>query len=642
MGSPVSGSGSAEANDLAAGQLAQLWKNLFEVSPDAQVVCRLDGVVEQVNPRAALLLKLVPRDSDHSACIFDALLPPADQQLKDLLRRLPAHTEVLNFATVIAAGGTRGLTDLEVTPLGPARALIAFKDAGRRLRLEAHVRRLITAIDSTPEAFYITDAEMRLTFANPAFQISTGYSLEEVLGRDDAFLRAPGEQDKVEAYLAGVKEGREWTGEVWNIRKDGTRYQVETNLSPIFDMTGEFMGYVGCERDVTLRVWLQSELRMERDFIHSILTSLDGAIYTVDREFRLTHANEGWRHLPPEHGGIHMDGPPEPGRSLFDYIRVPERSAELRAIFQQVLATGRAQENRYLSPDDRHWLVRISPWVHAGEARGLICNVTDQTHYQKLQSQLFQSQKMEIIGTLAAGVAHDFNNLLAAIIANAEMLKSKPAGRRIDERRVAMILQTAERGADLVRRLLAFSRKQELVPALVDLNQVIHGMRDLLRATCGRGTRLKTVLDEALWPALIDPVQLEHLILNLVINARDAMPDGGKLIIATANSTLRSGDAATDLAPGDYVVLTVTDTGAGMNEDVLHNAFEPFFTTKPPGQGSGLGLSQVYGLATQSGGSVRIDSSEGKGTRVVVLFPRAPEMAAHETRSSGQSTSQIV
>ena len=209
---------------------------------------------------------------------------------------------------------------------------------------------------------------------------------------------------------------------------------------------------------------------------------------------------------------------------------------------------------------------------------------------------------MAAVGRLTAGVAHDFNNLLAAIIGNAEILHSQLGDHSAHEQRVAMILQTAGRGADLVRQLLAFSRKQELTPVMVDLNQVVRGMGDLLRATLGRDTRVETKLDELLWPALVDPVQIEHVILNLAINARDAMPDGGTLTIATANTTLGRDGATIDLPAGDYVVVAVSDTGTGMSEEVLHNAFEPFFTTKPPGQGSGLGLSQVYGVASQSGG----------------------------------------
>ena len=189
-----------------------------------------------------------------------------------------------------------------------------------------------------------------------------------------------------------------------------------------------------------------------------------------------------------------------------------------------------------------------------------------------------------------------------------------------------MILQTAGRGADLVRRLLAFSRKQELAPVLVDLNQVVRGMGDLLRATLGRAIRVETKLDERLWPALIDPVQIEHVILNLAINARDAMPDGGTLTIATANTTLGRHGATIDLPAGDYVVVAVSDTGTGMTEEVLRNAFEPFFTTKPPGQGSGSGAEP--GLRRrQPVGRRRADRQRGRqghhGQRAVPARGRA-------------------
>ena len=268
---------------------------------------------------------------------------------------------------------------------------------------------------------------------------------------------------------------------------------------------------------------------------------------------------------------------------------------------------------------------------------GFVTLYTDVTARRQTEERLHQAQTMAAVGRLTAGVAHDFNNLLAAIIGNAEVLHSQLGDHSAHGRRVAMILQTAGRGADLVRQLLAFSRKQELAPVLVDLNQVVRGMGDLLRATLGRAIRVETRLDERLWPALIDPVQIEHVILNLAINARDAMADGGTLTIATANTTLGRDGATIDLPAGDYVVVAVIDTGTGMDEAVLHNAFEPFFTTKPPGLGSGLGLSQVYGVASQSGGGVRIESAVGKGTTVSVLFPRAAEADRRRWRRSDRS-----
>jgi signal transduction histidine kinase len=270
-------------------------------------------------------------------------------------------------------------------------------------------------------------------------------------------------------------------------------------------------------------------------------------------------------------------------------------------------------------PSGRQLEIRRNPLPGGG----FVTLYTDVTARRQTEERLRQAQTMAAVGRLTAGVAHDFNNLLAAITGNAELLHTLLGDQPSYGRRLAMILQTAGRGADLVRRLLAFSRKQELAPVLVDLNQVVRGMGDLLRATLGRGTLVETQLSETLWLALIDPVQLEHVILNLAINARDAMPEGGTLTIATENATLERHDPMIDLPSGDYVVVSVTDTGTGMSEEVARNAFEPFFTTKPPGQGSGLGLSQVYGVASQSGGGVRIDSVLGTGTTVRVFFPRA-------------------
>jgi signal transduction histidine kinase len=254
---------------------------------------------------------------------------------------------------------------------------------------------------------------------------------------------------------------------------------------------------------------------------------------------------------------------------------------------------------------------------------GFVTLYRDVTARHDAEERLRQAQTMAAVGRLTAGVAHDFNNLLISISGNAEMLHNQLGDDPTHGRRLAVILQSSERGATLVRQLLAFARKQTLEPVRVDLNEVVRGIGDLLRATLGRRVRVETKLDPVLWPALIDRAQIEHVILNLAINARDAMPDGGTLTISTNNMTLDAQGRVADLPAGEYVAVNVSDTGTGMTDEVLRNAFEPFFTTKPPGHGSGLGLSQVYGVARQSGGGVQIDSVVGAGTTVAVLFPRA-------------------
>ncbi|MBV8936630.1 MAG: PAS domain-containing protein [Alphaproteobacteria bacterium] len=253
---------------------------------------------------------------------------------------------------------------------------------------------------------------------------------------------------------------------------------------------------------------------------------------------------------------------------------------------------------------------------------------------QRTEAALLQAQKLEAVGQLTSGVAHDFNNLLTAILGNLEMmerrLKSEEPLRRLQAARLA-----AERGARLTHQLLAFSRKQRLAPTPLDLNRLVSEASDMLFRTIGATVRIETVLTDGLWPALVDPTQIELVLLNLAINARDAMPEGGRLTIRTAN-VVRSG-APPDLTPGDYVLISVSDTGQGMSEEVRRRSVEPFFTTKEPGKGSGLGLSMVHGVATQSGGGLQIDSRLGCGTTVSVYLPRARRPSAPRPEREARS-----
>jgi len=248
----------------------------------------------------------------------------------------------------------------------------------------------------------------------------------------------------------------------------------------------------------------------------------------------------------------------------------------------------------------------------------------DVTSRRELEEELRQAHKMEAVGRLAGGVAHDFNNLLTGVLGNLDMLerrlKSEESLRRVRAARAA-----AERGARLTHQLLAFSRKQRLAPTPLDLNRLVSEASDMLFRTIGAIIRIETVLTDGLWPALVDPTQIELVLLNLAINARDAMPEGGRLTIRTAN--VSRADAPLD-PPSDFVLISVSDTGQGMSDEVLRRAVEPFFTTKGPGKGSGLGLSMVHGVATQSGGGLHIDSRPGRGTTVSVYLPRARRVSA--------------
>jgi signal transduction histidine kinase len=247
-----------------------------------------------------------------------------------------------------------------------------------------------------------------------------------------------------------------------------------------------------------------------------------------------------------------------------------------------------------------------------------------------LNRMLRQSQKLEMIGQLTGGIAHDFNNLLTVILGNAEMMSAGAGGDARLRVAAAATIQAAERGAELTKRLLAFARRQPLEPTAIDVNRQIADMGDLLIRALGEGIELKIVPADGVWHALADPGQVESAVLNLCVNARDAMPHGGRLTLETKNVVLDAAYAArqSEVLPGQYVMIAVSDSGTGMDADTLERAFEPFFTTKEVGKGSGLGLSMVYGFAKQSGGHVRIYSEPGQGTTVRLYLPRVEAGAA--------------
>jgi signal transduction histidine kinase len=240
---------------------------------------------------------------------------------------------------------------------------------------------------------------------------------------------------------------------------------------------------------------------------------------------------------------------------------------------------------------------------------------------KQVEAALQQAQKMEVIGQMTGGVAHDFNNLLTAVLGNLELATRRGKDENI-RRYLEGATQAAARGAKITSQLLAFSRTQRLQTEPIDLNAIVTAMGDLLFRTIGATVRIETILERNLWPATADRSQIESVLLNLAVNARDAMPQGGRLTITTANIPHGHTSKPAELAAGDYVGVFVSDTGTGMSEEVLRKAFEPFFTTKPVGSGTGLGLSQVYGIAKQTGGTVTIDTKVGQGTTVSVYLPR--------------------
>ncbi|HTI84632.1 MAG TPA: ATP-binding protein [Acetobacteraceae bacterium] len=328
------------------------------------------------------------------------------------------------------------------------------------------------------------------------------------------------------------------------------------------------------------------------------------------------------------------------GRSIADMTHVNDRELLLRSA-KQVGESSREVEVRFVTGS------AVLAWGHIGLSQLgpsdshpnlLLALVEDITREKRVEAELRQAQKMEAIGQLTGGIAHDFNNLLGVIIGNAEFMLDAVQDDAAIGNMAQEILDTALSGADLTRRLLAFASRQTLQPRQINLNAYLPNHVATIRRVLGETIQVSVSLANDLWPTRADPSQVHDALLNLAINARDAMPHGGRIRISTANVHLEAREQTPDVAQGDYVVLSVADTGIGMPPEVLERAMEPFFTTKGPGAGSGLGLSMIFGFARQSGGHLAIDSQPGVGTTVLLYLPRAAEVTPDDDQTGTGST----
>ncbi len=366
--------------------------------------------------------------------------------------------------------------------------------------------------------------------------------------------------------------------------------------------------------------------RLQAAKVDAVVAGMPDGIMVVDADLRLLQWNDHF----PEFAGVPGDML-RVGLDLADILRAQAEAGEFGpveveaevarrfALVRSGASTGTIERRR---PNGRVLELRRSPM----QGGGFVTLYTDITERREAEEQLRQAQKMEAVGHLTGGMAHDFNNLLMVIAGNLD-LAVQALGRSdlvAADRRVRTAQGGTQRAATLTQRLLAFARRQSLAPQTVDANKIVSEMSELIRHSTGVAIELETVLAGGLWEAVIDPHQLENALINLAINARDAMPEGGKLTVETANTHLDETYAAhnTEVTPGQYVMVAVSDSGTGMTPEETERAFEPFFTTKGVGRGSGLGLSQVFGFVKQSGGHVKIYTELGAGTTIKLYLPR--------------------
>lgn len=484
-------------------------------------------------------------------------------------------------------------------------------------------------------AIFMLDTDGVIRTWNKGAERLKGYAADEIIGKPFSIFYTPEDRDAglPKRALATAAETGRLASEGWRVRKDGRRFWALVVLDAIRDEDGRLIGFAKVTRDITERQQAHNDLlESERRYRRLVEAVVDYAIFQLDSSGHVATWNPGAERIkgysPDEIIGRHF--------SAFYTPEDIERGVPKMAL-AEAAEKGRfeAEGWRLRKDGTRFWASVVIDRI-ADESGGIIgfAKVTRdlterkqaQDELQRVQEQLVASQKLEAVGQLSGGIAHDFNNLLMIVLGNLENAErnSRNIGGPNLHRALANAKRGAQRAAALTSRLLAFSRRQALDPKPINLNGFLSGLQEFLQRTLGERIEVQTVGGAGLWQIEADVNHLESTIVNLAINARDAMPSGGKLTIEAANVSADEDYSRVnpELAAGQYVVICVSDTGSGMTPEVLNHAFEPFFTTKEPGQGTGLGLSQVYGFVKQSGGHVKIYSEVGEGTSIKMYFPR--------------------
>jgi len=592
---------------------------IVDASGEGVLELDLAGNVCFANPSAVRLLgyeveELLGRD-------YRTLMTAGDLPEQRDVGRIGYTTDMLRGIGAVLRcknGRTRPI-EYRMVPLrhnGMAASLIAFRDLTERSRIDVML------------------ADMQHMAKVGAWEINVGsqrMNVSEGIGRRmhlttgrTASIRQLLKAMAPSSRRALVRAGRLAT-------QTGNSFDLELRLSGQGNVWMRCMGKAeridgatvrlyGALQDVTERKQAERTLRETRDFFGATLDAMPALVIHVNYQQRLTYCNQS-----PLRDAFGLAGNCL-GQPLSSALDVQQQSDLVHGV-KQALAGEASNLVRALSVHNEHRQVLCSflPQRHGEAVVGCFMVLSDVTELKMLEARLYQAEKMQAVGQLTGGVAHDFNNLLGVILGNLQLIERDVSEDAGIARKLATAMRAAMRGADLTKRLLSFARRQVLEPVIIDVGQQLHQFAELIQRTLGDTVEMRLDMAPDLWPVKVDQGQLENAILNLVINSRDAMPNGGCLTVSARNV---QPDAAffrahADLEAGDYVDISVTDTGQGIPPQVLSRVFEPFFTTKEAGKGSGLGLSMVHGFVKQSGGTVLVHSELGKGTRVGIILPRA-------------------
>lgn len=603
------------------------WELTFDTVPDPVLLIDEQRVIRRANRAAAALFALRPNQVVGRHCY--ELVHGASEPRRDCphQRLVESGREQRTDIEEPALGKS---FDATATPLRDASGKVCgcvhvLRDITERHQMEAALRageeRYRTLAEAAHDYIFVISRQGTIEYVNSYAARQFSLRSEEVIGRRREDFLPPEVSECQQEALARILETGEAAYIEANTLLPGSEVWLGARLVPLRNEAGQVASVLGVARDITEQRRAGEALREANDTLRALISASPVGIVLLEptgtvklwnlaaeRMFGWSEAEVLGRRLP---------------------IIPQGKEGEHRALLERVL---RGEEFKGVEVVRRRKdgsTVDISVSTGAlldaqGKVRGIVGIMTDVSERKHLEEQFRHSQKMEAVGRLAGGIAHDFNNLLTAITGYSDLLLNRLGGGDGLRKYVEEIRRAGDRAAALTRQLLAFSRRQILAPQVLDLNATVAGVDKMLRRLIGEDIELITRCEADLGRVMADPGQVEQVILNLAVNARDAMPAGGKLTFETANVVVDEAEAASrlDVAPGRYVMLAVSDTGCGMEPEVLSHVFEPFFTTKEQGKGTGLGLATVYGIVKQSGGHIEVSSEPGRGTRLQVYLPR--------------------
>ncbi len=642
---------------IAQRESEQHYRTLAEMTPEA-VYVQCDGVVVFANRAAADTLGAESVEQIIGRAAIDFFHPDSHKRIRQRRAAMPSDGASRHFVEhrILKLDGTEAIVECTTAPYswhGKEAGLVVARDISERKRAETALaeseERYRKVVELSPDAIVI-HRDRKIAFVNPSAVTMFGArAASDLVGRTAIDLVHPdfheyvrGRRDQLRAGSPGLPDGR-----IRFVRLDGSDF-LGAPSNALLSWNGE-EAFLASIRDITRQEAAEEARRESEERFAAVVNNCPSAIFLKDLSGRYLMVNKRFQTW---YGRTKEDLIGKTPADLFDRERAGSVAEHDREVVEKLTAVERERVLRFADGRDHQINVVKFPVLDGdGRAVGIGAFNTDVTEQRNAETMLRQAQRMETVGRLTGGIAHEFNNLLMLILGNVELIEDELPAKNRMAKYVAAAKKGALRGAELTRRMLAFSRSQALEVTRVDLNGLIADMGVMLRGTLGETVAIYIDPCDDLWPTLSDPGQIEGALLNLVINARDAMADGGEIVIRTANRTVNAAgkDRRSDLAPGDYAVLEISDTGPGMTREVREQAFDPFFSTKDVGEGTGLGLSMVYGFAKQSGGGVEIQSEPGQGATVGLYLPRdvtnAPvgeKAVAEESAPRGNGTILVV